>query len=91
VGKHQSLPQDDSNDNSCSLGRIGKHNIVNFLTAFWMDWYELPAEAASKMKSKFVLIQFGLMVGIAGGILSAASVIRLGDVVVSEPHMHSSE
>jgi nucleoside phosphorylase len=39
------------------------------------------------MTSKFVSIKFGLIVGIGGGVLSAESDIRLGDVAISQPHM----
>jgi len=37
------------------------------------------------MKSTFRAIRFGLMVGIGGGVSSAETDIRLGDVVVSQP------
>jgi nucleoside phosphorylase len=39
------------------------------------------------MKSSFPSIRFGLMVGIGGGVPSYKSDIRLGDVVISQPHM----
>jgi nucleoside phosphorylase len=39
------------------------------------------------MKSTFPSIRFGVMVGIGGGVPSASTDIRLGDVVVSQPHM----
>ncbi|EAT91541.2 hypothetical protein SNOG_00046 [Parastagonospora nodorum SN15] len=41
------------------------------------------------MRATFKAIRFGLMVGIGGGVPSAEADIRLGDVVVSQPHkMH---
>lgn len=44
------------------------------------------AAVAMQMKAKFKTIRFGLMVGIGGGVPSAGIDIRLGDVVVSQPH-----
>jgi nucleoside phosphorylase len=38
------------------------------------------------MRATFKRIRFGLMVGIGGGVPSAEVDIRLGDVVVSQPH-----
>jgi len=41
---------------------------------------------ATQMKATFRSVRFGLMVGIGGGVPSTDSDIRLGDVVVSQPH-----
>jgi nucleoside phosphorylase len=38
------------------------------------------------MRATFKAIRFGLMVGIGGGVPSAEADIRLGDVVISQPH-----
>jgi nucleoside phosphorylase len=38
------------------------------------------------MRATFKAIRFGLMVGIGGGVPSAEVDIRLGDIVVSQPH-----
>ncbi|RYP69347.1 hypothetical protein DL771_006157 [Monosporascus sp. 5C6A] len=38
------------------------------------------------MRVTFKRIRFGLMVGIGGGVPSAEADIRLGDVVISQPH-----
>lgn len=43
------------------------------------------AAVAAQMKSTFPSIQFGLMVGVGGGVPSTDNDIRLGDVVVSRP------
>jgi nucleoside phosphorylase len=45
------------------------------------------AAMATEMQSKFASIRFGLMVGIGGGVPSGDADVRLGDVVVSQPHM----
>jgi nucleoside phosphorylase len=41
---------------------------------------------ATQMRATFKKIRFGLMVGIGGGVPSAEANVRLGDVVVSQPH-----
>jgi nucleoside phosphorylase len=43
------------------------------------------AAVASQMKSRFLSIRFGLMVGIGDGVPSVKADIRLGDVVISQP------
>jgi nucleoside phosphorylase len=43
------------------------------------------ARVASRMWSTFTSLHFGLMVGIAGGVLDKENDIRPGDVVVSQP------
>lgn len=40
---------------------------------------------ATQIRATFKGIQFGLMVGIRGGVLSIEVDIRLGDIVVSQP------
>ena len=42
------------------------------------------AAVVMQMKSRFASIQFGLLVGIGGGVPSAGSDIRLGDMVISQ-------
>jgi nucleoside phosphorylase len=70
-----------------TLGRIVQHNVVvACLPAAWAGTYSAAA-LAIQMKSTFGSIQFGLMVGIGGGVPSAKSDIWLGDVVVSQPHI----
>jgi nucleoside phosphorylase len=85
--EHQDLPRDDNDTNLYTFGRIGKHNVViACLPAGQMGTYSAAAVAV-EMKLKFAQIRFGLMVGIGGGVLKAESDIRLGDVVISQPHM----
>jgi hypothetical protein len=43
------------------------------------------ARVASRMWSTFTSLHFGLMVGIAGGVLDKENDIRPSDVVVSQP------
>jgi WD40 repeat protein/nucleoside phosphorylase len=85
--EHEDLPQSANDTNLYTLGRIGQHNVVvACLPVVWAGTYS-AAEPTIQMKSKFGSIRFGLMVGIGGGVPSAKSDIRLGDVVVSQPHM----
>ena len=85
--EHQNLPQDDNDANLYTLGRIGEHNVVITCLPAGQTGTNSAATVASQMTSKFVSIRFGLMVGIGGGVPSADSDIRLGDVVISQPHM----
>jgi nucleoside phosphorylase len=85
--EHQDLPRDDNDTNLYTLGRIGQHNIVIACLPAGQMGTNSAAAVAVKMNSKFNQIRFGLMVGIGGGVPSAESDIRLGDVVISQPHM----
>ncbi|KAJ2993973.1 hypothetical protein NUW58_g1677 [Xylaria curta] len=78
--KPDSLPAKD--DNSYTLGRVGKHNVV--IAALPRGEYGLvnAANAAKDMIRSFPNLRAGLMVGIGGG-APARHDIRLGDVVVS--------
>jgi nucleoside phosphorylase len=69
------------------LGQIGKLNIV--LTCLPKGQYgnNIAAVVATRMMNRFPKIDIGLMVGIGGGLPSPKNDIRLGDVVVSSPHM----
>jgi len=85
--EHQDLPRDANDTNLYTLGRIGEHNIVVACLPAGQTGTNSAAAVAVKMKSKFASIQFGLMVGIGGGVPSAEADIWLGDVVVSQPCM----
>ncbi|KAH0556025.1 hypothetical protein GP486_006033 [Trichoglossum hirsutum] len=86
--EHQSLPQDSNDTNLYTLGHIGEHNVVLACLPAGQTGLNSAATVAIWMKAKFVSMRFGLMVGVGGGVPSAESDIRLGDVVVSQPHMH---
>jgi nucleoside phosphorylase len=85
--EHQDIPLDSNDTNLYTLGRISEHNVVIACLPAGQIGTNSAAAVAVQMKSKFVSIRFGLMVGIGGGVPSAESDIRLGDVVVSQPHM----
>jgi nucleoside phosphorylase len=83
--EHQDLPQDLTDTNSYSFGRIGEHNVVVACLPAGQLGISSAAAVASQMKSRFLSIRFGLMVGIGGGVPSVKADIRLGDVVISQP------
>ncbi|KAH6644827.1 hypothetical protein C7974DRAFT_384363 [Boeremia exigua] len=72
-----------------TLGRIGNHNVVLACLQAGRMGIGPAAFSAGHLASTFPSIRLGLMVGIGGGVPSAADV-RLGDVVVSQPVLQHS-
>ncbi|PSK58664.1 hypothetical protein B9Z65_6679 [Elsinoe australis] len=70
-------------NNDCTLGRIGQHNIVIALCPGDQDGLVPAASVARDLARTFPSIRVTLLVGIGGGAPSAKNDIRLGDVVVS--------
>ncbi|KAI0115923.1 hypothetical protein GGR51DRAFT_368392 [Nemania sp. FL0031] len=66
------------------LGSIGNHNVALAYLPL-ESGIAAASTAASKLGTDFPTIKFGLLVGIAGGIPSNTTDIRLGDVVVGVP------
>lgn len=85
--EHQYLGQDPNDTNLYTLGRIGEHNVVIACLPAGRIGISSAAAVAVQMKSAFPSIRIGLMVGIGGGVPSEDADIRLGDVVVGQPHM----
>lgn len=83
--EHNDLPSDGNDTNIYTLGSIGEHNVVIACLPAGQTGTNSAAAVAMQMKSTFRAIRFGLMVGIGGGVPSAETDIRLGDVVVSQP------
>ncbi|KAL4781273.1 purine and uridine phosphorylase [Aspergillus varians] len=81
---HPPLPQDASDRNNYTLGRMGPHNVVMACLPAGVIGTVSAARVANSMLSTFRLLRFGLMVGIGGGVPGDKDV-RLGDVVVGEP------
>ncbi|EHK40497.1 hypothetical protein TRIATDRAFT_153453, partial [Trichoderma atroviride IMI 206040] len=87
--EHESLPpQDDLDDNSYVLGRMGGRNVV--LAYPGESKSTLAAEIVSNMAYSFPKIQLRLIVGVGGGAPQPEpdpkKDIRLGDVVVGFPN-----
>lgn len=83
----EGLPEDSNDTNLYTFGRVGDHKVVVACLPAGQTGTNSAAAVAIQMKSRFTSIRFGLMVGIGGGVPSAGSDIRLGDVVISQPHM----
>jgi nucleoside phosphorylase len=84
--EHEDLEQDEHDNNLYSLGRVGDHNVVIVCLPAGLIGNNPAAAVATQMRSTFRSMRFGLVVGIGGGVPSAEADIRLGDVVVSQPH-----
>lgn len=82
---HDKLEQPSTDHNNYCLGEIKGHNMVIACLPSGNYGTTPTATVVSHMLSTFPSIQFGLMVGIGGGVPSEESDIRLGDVVVSQP------
>ena len=64
--------------------RVGEYNIVIAYLPKGQMGTNLAVVVASQIRSAFILTQFGLIVGIRGGVLSKEVDIWLRDVVVSK-------
>jgi nucleoside phosphorylase len=85
---HSNLPQPATDHNAYTLGRISGHNVVIACLPSGVYGTTSAATVGSRMKGTFPNIQFGLMVGIGGGVPCHSADIRLGDVVVSQRVVH---
>jgi nucleoside phosphorylase len=86
--EHPDLEQDaaDNDENLYALGSIDGHNVAIVCLPAGRIGNNPAATVATQMRATFKKIRFGLMVGIGGGVPSAEADVRLGDVVVSQPH-----
>lgn len=75
-----------SDTNAYRWGRIGDHNIVIASLAAGVYGTTSAATTAIHMLSSFPSIKVGLLVGIGAAIPGPKHDVRLGDVVVSQPH-----
>jgi nucleoside phosphorylase len=80
---HPKLKKEEGDDNEYTLGRIGVHDIVIACLPAGFMGNGAAAMVAKDMQRSFP-IEFGLMMGVGGGVWSKEYDIRLGDVVVSE-------
>ncbi|WJG34361.1 uncharacterized protein FOBCDRAFT_194101 [Fusarium oxysporum Fo47] len=80
--RHENLPKPPNDNNTYTLGSIGKHSVVIACLPKGKIGTISAATVATNMISTFQGIKFCLMVGIGGGIPPK---VRLGDVVVSTP------
>lgn len=68
--------------NAYTFGRIGEHDVVIATLPSGIYGTHPAAAVLNGFKSSFPLLQFVLMVGVAGGAPTAKNDVRLGDVVV---------
>lgn len=82
-------PRNDTN--TYTRGRIGEHNVVIASLAAGVYGTTSAATTASHMLSSSPQIRIGLPVGIGAGIAGPEDGrdIRLGNIVVSQPHGNS--
>lgn len=84
--KPKDFVKPSTDTNSYSWGRIGDHNVVIASLAAGIYGTTSAATTAIHMLSSIPSIKVGLMVGIGAAIPGPKYDIRLGDVVVSQPH-----
>lgn len=81
---HPKLSQPSTDPNTYTLGKVCGHSVVIACLPSGVYGTTSAATVVAHMVSTFPRIQFGLMVGIGGGVPVNID-IRLGDVVVSQP------
>lgn len=82
---HSPLSQPSTDPNAYELGELNGHYIVIACLPAGVYGTVAAADVVSHMCSTFPRLQYGLMVGIGGGVPGKNNDIRLGDVVVSKP------
>lgn len=82
---HEPLPQPHTDPNAYVLGILNGHHVVVACLPTGVYGAVSAATVVSHLISTFRHIQYGLMVGIGGGVPNNVNSIYLGDVVVSKP------
>ncbi|KAL4789245.1 hypothetical protein BDV19DRAFT_395223 [Aspergillus venezuelensis] len=82
---HPRLSQPGSDHNVYTLGSVNGHNVVVACLPAGVYGTTSATAAISHLISTYKNIQFGLMVGVGGGVPTRNSDIRLGDIVISKP------
>ncbi|CEL11925.1 hypothetical protein ASPCAL15019 [Aspergillus calidoustus] len=79
------LPLGFTDPNAYEFGELNGHHIILAYLPSGVYGTTSAAIVVSRLRRTFPRLQFGLMVGIGGGVPSQKNDIRLGDVVVSKP------
>lgn len=90
LDKTHTPPQQINDSNAYEFGELNGHHIVIAHLPDGVYGTVSAAAVVSRMRLTFSRLQFGLMVGIGGGVPSKNNDIRLGDVVVSKPGKNHS-
>jgi nucleoside phosphorylase len=88
ICQHHNLDSDPAHndENLYALGSIAGRNVAIVCLPAGRIGKNPAAAVFTQMRATFKAISFGLMVGIGGGVPTTEADIRLGDVVVSQPH-----
>ncbi|OAA34539.1 Tetratricopeptide-like helical [Metarhizium rileyi] len=83
--EHETLPQSPGDHNVYKLGSINGHNVV--IAGLPQPGNCPAATVVAQMRMTFPSLQFGLLVGVGGGVPvnTKQGMIRLGHVVVAKP------
>ncbi|KAL3472083.1 purine and uridine phosphorylase [Aspergillus californicus] len=82
---HRPLPKPSADPNAYEVGELNGHYIIIACLPAGVYGTISAATVVSRMRLTFPRLQYGLMVGIGGGVPGKDNDIRLGDVVVSKP------
>ncbi|EED22346.1 hypothetical protein TSTA_095950 [Talaromyces stipitatus ATCC 10500] len=81
---HSPLPEPSTDLNAYELGELNGYYVVITCLPYSIYGMVAAANVVSRMRATYPRLQYGLMVGIGGGVLGKNHDIRLGDVVVSK-------
>ncbi|EED15621.1 kinesin light chain, putative [Talaromyces stipitatus ATCC 10500] len=88
---HNPLPKPSTDPNAYELGKLNGHYVVITCLTYGVYGTVAAANVVSRMRATYPRLQYGLMVGIGGGVPGKDHDIRLSDVVVSKPAGEHSE
>ncbi|KAI9687305.1 MAG: hypothetical protein M1822_002348 [Bathelium mastoideum] len=83
--EHEKPSQVGLDPNLYTLGTIGGFHVVLVCLPAGQTATVSAATVATWLRSKFPSVQYGVMVGVGGGVPSDKADIRLGDIVISTP------
>ncbi|RAH79206.1 kinesin [Aspergillus japonicus CBS 114.51] len=88
--EHEQLPTTKGDPQRYILGQLSRHNVVIASLPAGYQGTISAAAVARDLARSFPSITLRLLVGIGGGVPSATTDVRLGDVVVSVPFIDAA-
>ncbi|KID76803.1 uncharacterized protein G6M90_00g103830 [Metarhizium brunneum] len=85
--RHCDILRKPDDPNLYTLGRIHNHNVVIVCLPAGQTGASSAAAVMGQMRCQFPSIQHTFLVGVGGGVPGDDAAVRLGDVVISQPHM----